>query len=162
MKRRGFTLIELLVTIAVMVILATVAVPSFQRQMASNRIVADYNELLGGLTLARSEAIKRRTKVAFSLTGTSPWGYSVSVVDGESEIIRKRHGRDDSISIGTTASDDDDGFMITFDVLGKPLSDDNCPTACRITLTSTYSGINDRALEVSAQGRVGKWEEPDE
>lgn len=157
MKRRGFTLIELLVTIAVMVILATVAVPSFQRQMASNRIVADYNELLGGLTLARSEAIKRRTEVTFSLTGTSLWGYNISV-DGVDESIRIRSGRDKSISLTDTLSDD----SITFGALGKPLSDDNCPEACRITLISTYDGIDDRALEVSAQGRVGKWEDDED
>ncbi|RUA22883.1 prepilin-type N-terminal cleavage/methylation domain-containing protein [Billgrantia gudaonensis] len=60
MRQRGFTLIELLVTIAVIVIMATIAIPGFQRMMATNRLNSGYNEILSGLYLARSEAIKRR------------------------------------------------------------------------------------------------------
>ena len=54
----GFTLIELLVTISIMAILLTIALPSFQGSMRSNRVATTSNELLASLSLARSEAIR--------------------------------------------------------------------------------------------------------
>lgn len=59
----GVTLIELTVTLAVAAILLTIAVPSFQSVMRTNRIAAVTNELSTALQLARSEAVTRGTRV---------------------------------------------------------------------------------------------------
>ncbi len=59
----GFTLIELLVTISIAVILMTVAVPGFQDFFRNNRLASQSNDLLASLALARSEAIRRGTRV---------------------------------------------------------------------------------------------------
>lgn len=59
----GFTLVELLVTISVVAILATVAVPSFNATIRSNRVVGAANELLTMLHYARSEAIRSNALV---------------------------------------------------------------------------------------------------
>ncbi|WP_052378842.1 GspH/FimT family pseudopilin [Polycyclovorans algicola] len=67
-RRRGFTLIELLVTIAVLVILATIAVPSFTAVIRSNRAVSEANQLLSLYRLARSEAIRRNQSVSICPT----------------------------------------------------------------------------------------------
>lgn len=56
---RGFTLVELMVTIAVAAILITVAVPSFQEIIKRNQVVAQNNELIALIHLARNEAIRR-------------------------------------------------------------------------------------------------------
>jgi len=61
---RGFTLIELMVTMTVMAILLAIAIPSFSRTMSINRLVSQTNELVGGLNLARSEAIHRGQTVS--------------------------------------------------------------------------------------------------
>ena len=151
MRKNGFTLIELLVTIAVAVILATVAVPGFQRMMDVNRVAADHNEILSGLHYARSEAIKRREKVTFDVTATSPWSYQVTV-DGMSDPVRVRRGRD-----GVTSVNDAD-FDVIFNALGKPAKKDeagnitSCSSGCSLTLIHPRAG--DRLIEVNAMGRV--------
>lgn len=63
--QRGFTLIELMVTLVVLAILAAVGVPSFQNMMKDNRRTTQINELVSGLNLARSEATKSSSTVAF-------------------------------------------------------------------------------------------------
>ncbi|MGK0674481.1 MAG: GspH/FimT family protein [Halothiobacillaceae bacterium] len=59
----GATLLELLVALAVMGMLLTVGVPSFEAMLARQRLVTAANELLGGLHLARFEAIRRNQRV---------------------------------------------------------------------------------------------------
>lgn len=54
----GFSIIELMITIAVVAILVAVALPSFQQSLRGNRVSTSSNELITGLTLARSEALR--------------------------------------------------------------------------------------------------------
>lgn len=56
---KGFTLIEMVVTVAVVAILLTVALPSFNESIARNRIVSEVNGFIAAASLARSEAIRR-------------------------------------------------------------------------------------------------------
>jgi type IV fimbrial biogenesis protein FimT len=60
----GFTLIELLVTISVASVLLAIAVPSFNQLILINRLTAQANEVVSALNFARSEAIKRNTRVS--------------------------------------------------------------------------------------------------
>ncbi|KKO47432.1 hypothetical protein WG68_00570 [Arsukibacterium ikkense] len=64
----GFTLIELMVTVAVLAIVLTVAVPSFANLVNSNRLSAQANDMLAGLILARTEAIKQNQSMLFCHT----------------------------------------------------------------------------------------------
>jgi type IV fimbrial biogenesis protein FimT len=70
---RGFTLIELMITVAILVILTMVALPSFQEAFLSNRLASFSNTFSATLQVARSEAIKRNARVVVckSTNGTA-------------------------------------------------------------------------------------------
>lgn len=59
----GFTLIELLIAIAVVAIVLSLGVPSFERLIERNQLTTNINKLVSTLNLARSEAIKRNQRV---------------------------------------------------------------------------------------------------
>ena len=61
----GFTIVELMITVAVASILLAIAVPSFNQMIVSGRLTTQANEMVGALSLARSEAIKRNANVTF-------------------------------------------------------------------------------------------------
>ncbi len=70
-RRKGFTLIEMMVTIAVIVVLTLLAVPSFQaqRQRAAIRGAAD--QLLSFWNQSRFEAVKRNSMVKVGVVQTN-------------------------------------------------------------------------------------------
>lgn len=77
---QGFTLVETLVAVAVTVVLASIAVPSMTAMVDSIRLGSASNVFVAGLHLARSEAIKRSSRVVLcksvdgiSCTETGGW-----------------------------------------------------------------------------------------
>lgn len=71
----GFTLIELLTTVAIIVIILTLAAPSFTAFQRNSELTGVANTMLSSLTAARSEAMKggRNTYVVPS-ADCSTWG----------------------------------------------------------------------------------------
>lgn len=63
MKTRGLTLVELLVVMAIAAVLATLAAPSFKRQVQNARISSAVDTFLSDLRFARNEAMRRSTTV---------------------------------------------------------------------------------------------------
>ena len=72
-QMRGFTLIELMVTVAIAAILTMVGVPSFNEAIVNYRLTSYTNNFLASAQLARSEAIKRNSRMTMckSANGTS-------------------------------------------------------------------------------------------
>jgi len=65
-SNKGFTLLELMVGIAILAILLSIALPSYNEQIAANRVRYDADNVVTALQLARSEAVTRRLPVTVS------------------------------------------------------------------------------------------------
>lgn len=59
----GITIVELVVSLAVVSIIATTGVPAFSNFIQTNRVSESAFDMLGTINLARTEAVKRRTRV---------------------------------------------------------------------------------------------------
>jgi len=76
----GFTLVELMVTLAVATILLMIATPSFLSIITNNRLTTQTNEMVTFFSLARSEAVNRRTEVRVVPTDPADWSQGLSVI----------------------------------------------------------------------------------
>lgn len=137
-KQSGFTLIEMLVTVSVLVILATVAVPSFTSIIRTNRAVSEANQVLSIITLARSEAIRRNRNVTVCASldgercsGSTTWALGAIVfVDvapfGQRSTSDSREALLQSAvplsQVSTITTSGLAGGVITYSPLGRPLS----------------------------------------
>jgi len=152
----GFTLVELMIVLALVAILATIGVPSFTSFIVNNRLTAQANELVSALNLARSEAIKRNSRVTVCRSnngagcgGTWNDGWIVFVdggaagsVDGADELLRAWSGPGNTSSLTSTVN------AVQFQGLGMT-------TQSTFTLTSSQcTGTNKRLVQVATSGRV--------
>lgn len=85
-RSMGFTIVELMITIVVAAILMTVAVPSFNDLIKTNRVRTQISSVMAMLQTARSEAVKRGQTVAIcALDGGAPrsctgnWGNALTI-----------------------------------------------------------------------------------
>lgn len=79
-SQHGYSLVELVVGMAVLVGLAMLAIPAFNTSIANSQIRTIAESIHNGLQLARMEAIKRNTKIKFTLSSDSSWQYGCAVV----------------------------------------------------------------------------------
>ena len=109
-KSLGYTLIELMSMLAVVSILVSIGLPMMNVFFDSNRMISNTNDLVAGLNIARSEAIKQQIRVTLcqsadsaSCTGSGQWedGWIVfqdpngnATVDGGERILRLNAGVD--------------------------------------------------------------------
>lgn len=155
-KHTGFTLVELMITLSLVAIMAAMAVPSFTGFIANNRLAAQANELVASLNLARSESIKRNTRVTVCPTSTGTgcggtWGQgwlvfvdagNPGVVDVGDAILRVGDAVSADMGLTTTAS------PVMFQSIGLT-------TQSTFTLTATNcTGNNVRLIDVAPSGRV--------
>lgn len=67
----GFSLVEMMVTVAVLGILMALGAPAFAEWLANTRLRSSASNILGGLQLARAEAIRTNARVQFQLVGSA-------------------------------------------------------------------------------------------
>lgn len=78
-QQRGFTLIELMIGVVVIAVLIALALPNFRETSIRTKVASNTNDLIGAISLARLEAVKRGVPVAVIAnagSGSSNWGSS--------------------------------------------------------------------------------------
>lgn len=144
----GFTLVELMVTVAVLVVLMSIGIPSFQTIFGQNRAAASANEILASLQFARSEAVRLGTAVqlcpstdAATCTGGSDWtgGWIVHI---DNEVRRIGPALHSSVSASGADS-------LTYGSAGQ-IEGARAPFALSV---ATGAGIH-RCILVDASGRA--------
>lgn len=73
-RQAGVTLVELMIVVAIAAIMATIAAPSFSGFIQNTRMTSAMTQLTGDLNRARSEAIKRNSRMlvcAHAINGTA-------------------------------------------------------------------------------------------
>lgn len=79
MQQQGFTLIELVVTMVVLLAVSMLAVPAFQSSIGNSQVRTVTESISHGLQQARVEAIKRNTRVKFTVDNNGAWQYGCEV-----------------------------------------------------------------------------------
>ena len=115
-QSRGFTMIELMVALAIVALLAALAAPTARGMIANGRIRSIGESMSNGLSLARAEAVRLNTPVAFV---RSPLGWSVSRIDTPLVILHGGTGRESAGTDLTLTNTPADATMSTFDSFGR-------------------------------------------
>ena len=166
-RSSGVTLVELVVAVAILAIIAAMGVPAFNYVITINRLAAASNELVGSLQLARSEAIRRGTRVAVcaSSTGSSctTGGWSSGWIAFEDqdrnaavsagETILRRHTGPEGLQILTSGNI---GSAVVFRADGRARQASGALLAGRIHVCRAGAGVplNVRQIEIAAGSRV--------
>ena len=158
----GFTLLELMITLTVAGILLGIAITAFRTLTASTRLTAQANDIVSAINLARSEAIKRNTSIAFCraaaatdttcATTAASWANWIVATSAGSVI---RRGTIDShngaITVQSTLTSD----QLLFSSDGLASTGGARVSANRIDVCATHVGTNNiRRVALGAGSRI--------
>lgn len=145
---KGFTLIELMVTLAVFVILVTMAIPSFTRSVQSAKADTEVSDLLRGLNYTRLEAIERGVTTRIRPTvGGGVWTGELAVYDGTgnpANVLRIIPAMSSGATLTLTLA----ATNIDFNNLGGLSA-----SATAVTLNYVL-GVQTRTINVCLNGRI--------
>ena len=103
MQSKGFTLVELMVSIAIAVIIITIAIPSFTNFLRNSTVRTQANELAAVMQFARSEAIKRRTDIDVAVDNDGGMFIDVTQVT-DNQLLRTLSHRNRPVTVSVPAT----------------------------------------------------------
>lgn len=101
-KFQGLTLLELLITLGIIVILASIGVPSYNTFMANERFATASNELYNAYRFARDEAIKTSTPMTLE-ANDGGWAKGWLVKNSDDSVLFVSKTPHSSITISGAA-----------------------------------------------------------
>jgi len=110
----GFTLVELVVVISVVGVVLALSMPSFTAMIGNMGIRGAAESMLGGLQVARMEAVKRNENVTFAVTDVNGGAWVITSQSG-AQINQKAKSETGNVVIES----DIDPIEVTFNGLGR-------------------------------------------
>lgn len=151
----GFTLIELMIILLMIGIGMTIAVPGFQGIVVRNRIIAQANDVILAVNLARSEASRTGRLVSISAAATTSanefgGGYCIVLGTPTDCVAGNVVRRFDALTGNSTLDSFEDISVIQFNSLGGLSAAGPQP----INLDLCYPDYQGRRIQISVVGRV--------
>jgi type IV fimbrial biogenesis protein FimT len=144
-QAHGFTLIELMVTVSLIAIVSAIAAPNFRSLIGTMNAKSAAFDLIGDLTAARSEAIKRNQSTTVApLEGDWSKGWEVRRADDVA--LRAHPALTSSLAVSGAPS-----AGVTFRPNGR-LSDDTVTGNLTWTISSSISGVTARCVVITTTG----------
>jgi type IV fimbrial biogenesis protein FimU len=147
-RTKGFTLVEVLITLAIFLILITLAVPMFTRSVQGTRADTEIGDLQRGLNYARLEAIDRGITTRLRPTAAgSVWTGELTVYDStgtSANVLRVVP----AMSSGATLTLTSGVTTIDFNNLG------GLAAPSTAVVISYVLGAQSRTLNVCLNGRI--------
>lgn len=147
---KGFSLVELMVAIAILGILTSIAIPSFNEAILSNKLRSYANNLVSHAYLARGEAIKSNAPVTLCVSSdgtscaTGGWELGWIVLSGTTVVEHQQ-----AVASGYKITESTGLSSITFQPTGIGATQ-AIFTICRAT---PEAGSQEREVRISATGR---------
>jgi type IV fimbrial biogenesis protein FimT len=144
--QRGFTLIEMMIAVAVLAVILSLGVPSFQTFMAHTRLRTTAEAILNGVQLARAEAVRRNTEVRFDLA--SDLGWSVVAAGTTLQARSAAEGsKGITLDVRPTAAS-----AVTFNGMGRVAA--NNPAGASLTRIVVSGGTKSRRIDIATGGLI--------
>jgi type IV fimbrial biogenesis protein FimT len=151
-RHLGFTTVELLVTVAIAAVLIAVGVPALNSFAVNGRVRALGESINNALALARADAVRLNTRVAFQYDGTNWLVYRVSS-NAQLHAGTGRESRQVGLNLTVTPGA---SSTITFDAFGRIMSqnaDGSAPiTRLDITAANPPNGYHPLRVQVLGSG----------
>lgn len=180
MKRSaGFTVVEMMIAVAVLGILVALGMPSFATFIRNSQVRSSAENMQSGLNLARSEALRRNSRVSFwmvtdltagcTLSGTgNSWVVSMANPTGKCQVassetvapqlIQSRSGNDSTGAVTLSAIGGGGGASscVTFNGFGQV--EDTCTGGgtpiTQVQFTAATAGTKSLQVRVTPGGAI--------
>ncbi|MEI8031441.1 MAG: GspH/FimT family pseudopilin [Comamonadaceae bacterium] len=167
-KQRGVTMIELVIVMSIASILALIAVPSLMSTLRDFRQRSAVSLVLSDLNHARSEAIKRNTRVLMCVRDAAGTGCATGTNWQAGWLVCTDADANDACDASTATSPNpvivrpalDATLSLTGSAAAVRFNANSSQgvgtTAATLTLGGTWSGATSRAVSVAGTGYISK------